>query len=99
MKIKEGKKYIVRANRAGVFYGEIAELDMPSSVTMRNVRKIYEWYGACAVEEIANIGTTRPSDCKITVTVAEMEIAEPIQVIEATDEAVRVLDGVREWKK
>lgn len=38
------QKYIVRADRAGVFFGEI-ESRTGSEVTMRNVRRIWRWDG------------------------------------------------------
>ena len=62
----EKKYYIVRADRAGVFFGKIKE-QSHDMVTMTNVRKIFYWDGACAVEELATIGTKKPNQCKITV--------------------------------
>ncbi len=77
-------KYIVRAKDAGVFYGEVLSKS-EHSITMRNVRKVWYWEGACAVEELAVNGTTKPGSCKLTVTVEEMEIADPIQIIAVTE--------------
>ena len=93
----ENKYYIVRADRAGVFFGKIKE-QSHDMVTMTNVRKIFYWDGACAVEEIATIGTKKPDKCKITVEIPEMVIADPIQIIPCTDTAVEVLSGVKVWK-
>ena len=93
----ENKKYIVRTNRAGVFYGEIKERSH-DEVTMVNVRKLWHWDGACAVEQIAIEGVKRPGNCKFTIVVPEMTIADPIQIIEATEQACRSIEGVREWK-
>ena len=45
----ENKYYIVRTNRAGVFFGKIKERSA-SEITMTDVRKIWYWDGACAVE-------------------------------------------------
>jgi len=93
-----GKKVVVRADRAGVFFGTLKE-QKGNSVIMENVRKLWQWYGACGVEELAVNGTTQPNDCKFTVTVTEMEIANAIQIIPATEKAVKIIEGVREWKK
>lgn len=97
MQINKDQKYIVRTNLAGVFYGNIAEVDK-DSVTMTNVRKVFYWDGACAAEELALNGTAKPRNCKLTVTIDEMQIAEPIQIIPCTNKAIDSLDGVAVWK-
>lgn len=98
MKINENQYYIVRTNRAGVFFGKILEANK-DEVTMTDVRKIWHWEGACAVEQLALDGTSRPNDCKFTVIVPEMTIAEPIQIIPCTDKAIKSLSGVDVWKR
>ena len=94
----ENKKYIVRTDRAGVFYGEIKERSH-DEVTMKNVRKLWHWNGACAVEQLAMEGVKRPDDCQFTVIVPEMVIAAPIQIIEATELACKSIEAVKEWKR
>ena len=89
--------YIVRTNRAGVFFGEIKDR-FGNEIVMTNVRKLWRWDGACAVEELAINGTQNPNGCKFTVTVPEMVIAEPIQIIPCTDIAVKRINGVSVWK-
>ena len=93
-----GKKVIVRADRAGVFFGTLKE-QKENSLVMENVRKLWQWYGACGVEELAVNGTTQPNDCKFTVVVPEMEIADAIQIIPASEYAIKIIEGVKEWKK
>lgn len=90
--------YIVRADRAGVFFGKIKERTT-SEVVMIDVRKLWYWDGACAVEQLATEGTKAPGNCKFTVTVSEMVIASPIQIIPCTEKAVESICGVKEWKK
>ena len=92
------QKYIVRCDRAGVFYGEIEKID-GSTVQMRNVRKVWYWDGANAVEELAVNGTTRPDNCNLTVAVDSMTVLQAIQIIPGTAKAVTSLDGVEEWKR
>ncbi len=93
----ENKYYIVRANRAGVFFGQIKE-QTPAQVTMTNVRKLFYWDGACAVEELAMNGTKKPDRCKFTLVIPEMVIAEPIQIIPCTKKAVESISGVKVWQ-
>lgn len=92
-----GQWVIVRADRAGVFFGKLKN-HSGNLITLQHVRKLYYWDGAAAVEEIAMIGTKNPNDCSFTVTVPEMEIADPVQIIPATDKAVEVIKSVPEWK-
>lgn len=90
--------YIVRADRAGVFFGKIKERTS-EEVAMTDVRKIWYWDGACGVEQLAIDGTKTPKTCKLTVTVPEMIIANPIQIIPCTDKAVESLSGVAVWQR
>lgn len=95
---KSNQKYIVRCDRAGVFYGEIKER-RGDEVTMTNVRKLWYWDGACAVEQLAMEGIKKPVGCKFTVTVPEMELMGVIQVLPCTETAVASIEAVREWKR
>lgn len=96
--MENNKFYIVRADRAGVFFGKIKERSQ-GEVTMTDVRKVWYWDGACAVEQLAMDGTTKPNDCKLTVVVPEMVIASPIQIIPCTEKAVKSLSGVKIWER
>ncbi len=90
--------FIVRTDRAGVFYGEIKS-KTKNSITMTNVRKIFYWDGACAVEELALNGTSKPNNCKLTVIIPEMEIASPIQILPCSKNSVEILNAIPIWKK
>ncbi len=94
----ENQYYIVRAAQAGVFFGEIKERS-DKEVTMTNVRKLWYWEGACAVEQLALDGTTKPEECKFTVVVPEMVIANPIQIILCSHKSETIIKGVKPWKK
>lgn len=97
MEIKENQYYIVRTERAGVFFGKIKE-KTHESVVMSDVRKLWYWDGACAVEELALSGTKKPDNCKFTVTIPEMEIESPIQIIACTDKSVKSIQAVEVWQ-
>ena len=98
MKINAEQYYIVRTNRPGVFFGKIKEQNK-DEVTMTDVRKIWYWDGACAVEQLAIDGTKKPYNCKFTVVVPEMTVADPIQIIPCTEKATKSLVGVEVWQK
>jgi hypothetical protein len=91
-----GKKVIVRADRAGVFYGELVEKN-GSDVLMKDVRKLWYWDGANSIEDLSISGTKSPEKCKFTIVVSEMEIANAIQVLPCTSEAIKSIEGVEAW--
>jgi hypothetical protein len=94
---KKMKKVIVRADNAGVFYGTLAE-QSDKVVKLINARKLYYWEGACAVEQLSLEGVKKPSNCRFTVTVSEILIANWDQIIPCTEKASKSIEGVREWK-
>lgn len=92
------EKYIVRADRAGVFYGEIKER-RGSEVDMVNVRRIWYWDGAASLSQLATEGTFAPRNCKFTVYVPSMTILGVIEVIPCTEQAIKSIEGVAEWRR
>jgi len=90
--------FIVRAKNAGLFFGQISERN-GNDVTMTNVRKVFYWDGAAAPEQLAVDGSKKPENCKLTVRVESMEIAEWIQIIPCTEKATKNLDAIPEWKQ
>lgn len=94
----DNKYYIVRGQSSGVFFGKVRERN-GQEVVLVNVRKLWYWDGACAVEQLARDGVSLPRNCKFTVTVAEMTITDAIQIIPCTDAAKKSISGVAEWKK
>ena len=98
MEAKSNQMYVVRCAQAGVFFGQIKERN-GDEVTMANVRKLWYWDGACAVEQLAVDGTKKPSDCKFTVMVSEMVLTGVIQILACTDKAAESLAAVGEWKR
>lgn len=93
-----GKKVIVRANRAGVFYGELISKD-GQEVCLKNFRKLHYWKGAAAVEQIAEEGVKNQEECRFTMVVKEGVISEAIQIIPCSDAAISNLESVKVWKK
>ena len=63
MKTETNQFYIVRSDRAGIFFGQIKE-KKDNSIVMTNVRKIFYWDGAAAIEQIAISGVDNKSKCK-----------------------------------
>ena len=91
------KKVIVRADRAGVFFGELKSKN-GNEVEMKNVRGLWYWEGACSLSQLAVDGTSEPDNCKFTVVVPEMTILDIIEIIPCTQKAIESIEGVKEWK-
>lgn len=93
----ENQKFIVRSEKAGVFFGEIKERN-GDEVTMTNVRRIWYWSGAASLSQLAVDGVSKPEDCKFTVYVKEMIILGAIEIIPCTEKAIKSIEGVEVWK-
>ena len=93
----DDKYVIVRADRAGVFFGKIKERT-GDEVVMTEVRRIWYWNGAASISQLAMEGVKHPELSKFTVTVPEMTILGVIEIIPCTDEAVKNIKAVGEWR-
>ena len=93
----ETNKVIVRADRAGVFFGEIKERN-GSEVVMTNVRRLWYWDGAASLSQLATEGVSKPQYCKFTVVVTKMTILGVIEIIPCTEQAVKSINSVPVWR-
>ena len=93
----EKQKYIVRCDRAGVFYGEIEGRD-GNEIKMRNVRCIWYWDGAATLLQLATEGTMNPDKCKFTMIVDSLEVLDAIEIIPCTAKSIESIESVKEWK-
>ena len=93
-----GKKVIIRGDRSGVFFGTLVAKE-GKEVTLENCRRIWRWDGAASISQLAINGTTAPEGCKFTVTVGKIIITDAIEIILCTEEAIRSIEGVSEWKR
>ena len=92
------KWYIIRADRAGVFFGHIKER-RGSEADLTDTRRLWYWDGAASLSQMAVDGVKRPGNCKFTVTVPTMTVLGVIEVIECSDIAAEIIREVPEWKK
>ena len=93
----ENKKVIIRGDRSGVFFGTLADRN-GREVKLTDCRRFWYWSGARSISQLAVDGTTRPSDCKFTVVVPEIEILDAIEVIPCTEKAINSIEAVAIWK-
>ncbi len=92
------KKVIIRADRAGVFFGTLKEKN-GTEVTLTACRRLWFWDGAASLSQLATNGTVTPEKCKFTVTVPEIIITGVIEIIPCSEQAIKSIEGVKEWKR
>lgn len=93
-----GKYCVVRGKSSGVFAGTVKEIN-GQQVLMEHVRRIWYWDGAASISQLAKSGTTAPNNCKFTVRVDSALILDVIEVIPCTEEAMKSIEAVKEWKR
>lgn len=101
MKNYIGKKVIIRADRAGVFFGELKSVEPLGDklmVELQNCRRLWRWDGACSLSQLAKEGTKKPDGCKFSVSINSIVISGVIEILLCTSEAINSIEGVSEWK-
>lgn len=93
-----GKKVIIRGDRSGAFFGKLVAKE-GQEVKLEDCRRLWYWDGAASLSQLAKEGVTNPEECKFTVTVSEIIITDVIEIIPCTDKAVKIIEGVEEWKR
>lgn len=92
------KKVIIRAEKAGVFFGTLKEKN-GSEVTLTDCRRIWYWDGAASISQLAAEGTVKPKNCKFTVPVSEITVLGVIEIIPCSEQAIKSIEGVEKWKR
>jgi len=101
-KCKDDKKkyFVVRSNRAGVFYGEITGItETGSRCEMSNARRIFYWDGAASLSQLSIDGVSKPENCKFPESVPEVTLFDIIEVLSLSEKARASLDSVEDWKE
>lgn len=94
------KKCIIRTNRAGVFFGTLADYDtVTRTAELHNTRRLWFWSGAASLSQLAVEGVKNPLNCKFTIVVPKIQVMEVIEIIPCTDEAIKNIESVATWKK
>ena len=97
-----GKKVIIRADRAGVFFGTlVAKRETPAGVEveLHDSRRLWYWSGAASLSQLATEGVKAPNDCKFTVTVPQHMVMQVIEIIPCSEEAIKSIEAVKAWKR
>lgn len=96
------KKVIIRADRAGVFFGTLVSKNDTVAgveVELKDCRRLWYWDGAASLSQLAVDGVSAPERCKFTVVVPQMIVMQVIEIIPCTDKAIKSIETVATWKR
>ena len=96
------RRVIIRADRAGVFYGTLAEIEPLGDkyqVELKDCRRLWYWSGAASITQLACEGVKHPSDCKFTMAQESLVVNGVIEVHGCTDESIKSIEDVAIWKR
>lgn len=95
----EGMVYsMVRTQSAGVFAWYIEERDW-KEVKLRNARRIWVWYWAATLSQLATEWTTKPKECKFPCEVDEVLLLDVTEIIPISEKARLSINSVSVWKE
>jgi hypothetical protein len=96
----DGKPFVVvRSTTASPFFGYLENEDtVNKTVTLVNARRIYQWFGAATLSQLAESGTSKPKECKFPCAVSKVRINNVHELYFATEEARKNLESVPVWK-
>lgn len=89
--MEEGQAVIVRARDAGVHFGYFKSRS-GREVTLTKSRRIWRWYGAWTLSEVATSGLDQ-SKSNVAAVLDEIDILDACEVIPCSPEAVRSIEG------
>lgn len=91
------KKVIIRADRAGVFYGTLTAIEGDEAI-IKDCRRLWYWDGAASLSQLAAEGVKKPQNCKFTMTIPEIGVRRVIEVIPVSAVAADNIEKVQIWK-
>ena len=88
---------IVRTYSAGCFAGRLVKRD-GKEATIQQARRLWYWTGAASLSQLAQEGTSNPTQCKFPVAVAEITVTEAIEILRVTPKAQASIAAVPVWQ-
>jgi hypothetical protein len=92
------KMVMIRTYSAGVHFGYLKSRT-GKEVELLKARRVWYWSGACSISQLAMEGSTKISECKISMEVESIELLEAIEIIPMTDKAITNLNSAKVWKQ
>ncbi len=88
---------IVRTYSAGVFAG-IVTRRKGKEVEMTQARRLWYWNGAASLSQLAMEGVSKPKDCKFAVPVDRVILTEAIEILDVSENARAIIEGIPSWR-
>ena len=92
-----GRVCLFRTYSAGVHFGVLAEKE-GQSYLLKDAKRIYYWTKACSLSQLAVDGSGNSKECKISVSVPEIQLEQVIEIIPMSEAAIKNLSE-HIWKK
>ena len=88
---------IVRTYSAGVFAGTLKR-KIGNEVELNNARRIWYWKGAASLSQLAEEGTSAPTECQFPAEVSKVLLIGVIEILKVSDKAEKSIKEVPIWK-
>lgn len=89
---------IIRTYSAGVFAGYLVKRD-GKEAELKEARRIWQWYGAASLSQLAESGTSLPDKCKFPEPVSKVILTEVVEILLVTETAKKIIESVPVWKQ
>lgn len=89
---------IIRTYSAGVFAGTLKR-KVGNEVELHNARRIWYWKGAASLSQLAEEGTSEPSECQFPAEVSKVLLLGVIEILKVSNKAEKSIKEVSIWKK
>ena len=90
------KYVIVRTYSSGVFAGFLKSRK-GQEVVLTTARRLWYWKGAASLSQLAQVGTSAPTECKFPASVDRVHLFSVIEILAVTPAAKKSIDSVPIW--
>ena len=88
---------IIRASGAGCHAGELVS-ERGQRIELRNARRLWRWYGAQTLSELAVYGASRPAECRFAPAVAKQVILDACEITYCQPAGEKMIRECGEWR-
>ncbi len=93
-----GKFCIIRADKAGVFAGEVLKV-VGDTCLIKDSRRLWYWEGAASLSQLSQEGVSLPKKCKFPCAIPKHLVFGVIEIIPCTELAEKSIKGVEVWQE
>jgi len=96
---KEGLAYVVvRCRGASPHAGYLSEYDAATrTAILLEARRLWRWYGAQTLSDLAQLGTGKPADCKFNGPSIRVVLTEVDEIVTCSAAGMASIQGVATW--